>query len=94
VTDPEPMLAFLRGRASDRKLRLFACACCQRYSYLLVSETLAALEVADRFADGLADPSERKRARAPRGPVSGPHNRPPARPGEGVRGRRAGPPGA
>src|SRR5262249_19147394 len=26
-TDPEPMLDFLRGRASDRKLRLFACAC-------------------------------------------------------------------
>ena len=26
-TDPTPMLAFLRGRASDRKLRLFAAAC-------------------------------------------------------------------
>src|SRR5579871_2951415 len=29
-TDPTPMLAFLYGRVSDRKLRLFACACCSR----------------------------------------------------------------
>jgi hypothetical protein len=28
--DPEPMLAFLRGRASDRKLRLFCCGCARR----------------------------------------------------------------
>ena len=29
-TDPEPMLEFLRGRTSDRKLRLFGCGCCRR----------------------------------------------------------------
>ncbi len=30
ATDPGPMLNFLRGRGSDRKLRLFACTCCRR----------------------------------------------------------------
>jgi hypothetical protein len=37
-TEPQGMLLFLResGRASERKLRLFACACCRRVRLLLL----------------------------------------------------------
>jgi hypothetical protein len=76
-TDPQKMLAFLRGRASDRKLRLFACACFRRLPPLLTNKTryhrartnpayvrraLKAVSVSERCADGDADGREREAA--------------------------------
>lgn len=53
--DPEPMLEFLRGKASDRKLRLFACACCERVRNLITRTGNKAVRAAEQFADGLID---------------------------------------
>jgi hypothetical protein len=58
-TDPKPMLDFLRDKASDRKLRLFACAACRRYWYVLRDvRSRNAVVVAERFVDGLASVEE------------------------------------
>jgi hypothetical protein len=66
ATDPTPMLEFLRssGRASDRKLRLFAAACCRRFLALTNDHRIGeAVDIAERFADGLVGDEERSRAR-------------------------------
>ena len=62
-TEPTPMLDFLRGKASDRKLRLFAVACCRSIWNLLREKNhRKAVEVAERYADGQATPLQLKQA--------------------------------
>jgi hypothetical protein len=52
-TDPWPMLRFLHRRVSDRKLLLFACACCRRvWHQLTVDRSREAVAVLERYADG------------------------------------------
>ena len=64
-SDPLLMLEALRGRASDRKLHLFAVGCCRRtLTGPTPDRSLRAVEVAERFADGLAGRQELLRARS------------------------------
>lgn len=76
--DPKPMLRFLLGtnhprvqdiesfpdcRTSDRKLRLFACACYNRIRHFLPNAIAqAAVEVGEQFADGLVPAEELQKA--------------------------------
>src|SRR5262245_3085109 len=58
--DPQQMLPFLRVTQSDRKMRLFACACCRRIWGLYEADcSRSAIEAAERFADGLISGEER-----------------------------------
>jgi len=61
--DPQKMLDFLRGRGSDRKLRLFACAACrQAWDELTDPASRRAVQVAEHYADGLVGRAELARA--------------------------------
>jgi len=69
------MLLYLEGRlyhwgkadtppkASDRQIRLFACACCRRIWDLLDSPSRQAVEVAEQYADARASAEELEAAR-------------------------------
>ncbi|OAI53955.1 hypothetical protein AYO44_15575 [Planctomycetaceae bacterium SCGC AG-212-F19] len=57
---PRPMICFLGEKASGRKLRLFAVACCRRiWAHLADDANRAAVATAERFADGLVTNDER-----------------------------------
>jgi hypothetical protein len=60
------MLEFLRGKVSERKLRLFVCGCCYRLTELwdiLGEDELVAVEFANLYADGRATREELKLVR-------------------------------
>jgi hypothetical protein len=62
-TNPQPMLEFLRGKASDRKLRLLAVACCRRVQHRLRNAASErALDLLEFFADGSASHRQLKAA--------------------------------
>jgi hypothetical protein len=61
--DPRVMLRFLGGQLTDRKVRLFLCACCRQiWSRIDDPRGHEVVEVAERYADGKAGADERLRA--------------------------------
>src|SRR6185437_924225 len=52
------MLNFLKGKASERKLRLFVYAVCLQIGTPLGKDGLSAVAVAERYADGQGEDSD------------------------------------
>jgi hypothetical protein len=61
--DETQLLEFMRDRVTDRKLRLFASYCCRTFTDLLDSRCIFAVDIAERYAEGLASPQELEAAR-------------------------------
>src|SRR5262245_49532597 len=58
-TDQGRMLKFVQGKVSDRRLRLFACACCRRtWKSLTLKAVRSAVEMTEQCADGLVTEQE------------------------------------
>ncbi|HUR54402.1 MAG TPA: hypothetical protein VMZ71_09740 [Gemmataceae bacterium] len=54
--DPVAMLAFVRGKTTERKLRLFAVACCRRIAeHITHPDSVAAVDLADALQDAGCD---------------------------------------
>lgn len=62
-TQPTLLLEFLRGKASNRKIRLFSCACCRRIWHLMNAKSREIVMLAELYADGLVAENERLAAR-------------------------------
>jgi hypothetical protein len=61
--NPRLMLEFIRSTASDRRMRLFAVACCRSVWHLLKDEEgKEAVEVAEGYVDGVGTSDEMIRA--------------------------------
>jgi hypothetical protein len=56
---PEALVSFLANQVSQRKLRLFACACCRKADHLLKDpRSIHAVRVAEDYADGVVSENE------------------------------------
>jgi hypothetical protein len=57
--DPKALVAFVSGRVSDRKLRLFAAACCRDvWRMLKAACARRSVEVGEAYADGAISPQD------------------------------------
>jgi hypothetical protein len=66
--DPQAMLEHVMPWASERKLRLWACACCRRIWHLMKTDRARrSVETSERYADGQARMKELKAAAAASG---------------------------
>ncbi len=61
--DPQPMLANQRGKIGDRKLRLFAAACCRTIWHLLHRRVKKQIAIMENWVDGMASVEDVQNAR-------------------------------
>src|SRR5689334_22891467 len=61
--EPERMLYYLRWKATDRKLRLFAVASCRHvWQFMKDERSRKAVEISEAYADGSVDRQALQRA--------------------------------